>query len=573
MYARAPLAVAAVLLIAGCDDVAPDVSPIEPDLAGGKADVADRVDDGGTLSFDAPVAGAFVEDLQFIGHRLHVRAGADVRLDVTHLGTAAKLDTTMFVYGPITDAGGFGTEAIAFDDDDGWGKHSRIDEVFAEGGEYLVVLGTADGRGRGHYRLLATCNSGACEPEPEPDPEESACHPWVASNVLACFRGQYADAELDPETATPTADEVLAVCTDGEALGPIYDNTCAAPSPPEYCADDFATFAQTMGPACAIELAPYAVECTFGSTYAELFTADNLAIGRRRELTVDSTLSPLEAQQVIAAVLSASFTEIATVEEAFEAADQGEINQIEVYDRSSAQAYLVYELGAGDTSVGAYFEVDGAEAVAVNGDGDLERCRAAGGPLDGACGGDGDCPTSSECVGVSPDTGLGRCVDLATPDGGESCTIDTGCALAEGMMCAGLSRSDTGMCLPAWMRRSFSGPPTAFEIPDGDAAGIDHPIDVSGLATVDMDVEIDLVIRHPDPSQLRITLTNPDGNEVSVFDGTGGEPFYTRIRGPLLGLSGDESVNGTWTLHMVDTTAGDAGEVEEVALMIGSRWD
>ncbi len=544
---------------------------VEPDLSGGKADVADRVESGEALAFEVPVTGAFDEDLQFFGHALEVRAGADVRLDVTHLGTAAQLDTTMFLYGPRTEAGGYGTEAIAFDDDDGWGRHSRLDEVFGEGGEYLVVIGTADGRDRGHYRLLATCNSDNCGPV---EAEAEACHPWVRGNILACFRGQYADAAADPETPTPTAEEVLAVCTDGEALGPIFDNTCAAPQPPAYCSESFETFAQTMGPACAESLAPFAVECAFGSTYRELFDSPDLSVGAQRRLTIDSALSEAEQSQVIAAVLSASFAEVTTLEEAFEAADQQEINRIEVWDRTSATAYVVYEFGAGDTSVGAYFEVGSNEPVAINGDGDLDECSAAKGPMNGPCASDDECAQGS-CTGTNPNTGLGRCVDRSAPGGGESCTLEGGCDLEAGMLCAGLSRTEVGMCLPAWMRGNFTLAVDPLEIADATTpeTATETTIDVSGLATVDMDVEVDMVISHPDPTQLTVTLVNPDGNELMVFDGTGGEPFFTRVRGSVSGFSGDESVNGTWTLRAVDDTAGDVGTIEEFSLRLGSRWD
>ena len=160
---RPSLLLPLLLLVPACD-AATSSQAVVPNLTDGKADVADRVVAAAPLQFEAAVTGAFDEDLQFFGHALEVRAGAEVRLDVTHAGTASKLDTTMFVYGPRTAAGGYGTEAIAFDDDAGWGRHSRLDMVFDQAGEYLVVLGTHDGRGRGRYRLLATCDDDACGP-------------------------------------------------------------------------------------------------------------------------------------------------------------------------------------------------------------------------------------------------------------------------------------------------------------------------------------------------------------------------------------------------------------------------
>ena len=114
-------------------------------------------------------------------------------------------------------------------------------------------------------------------------------------------------------------------------------------------------------------------------------------------------------------------------------------------------------------------------------------------------------------------------------------------------------------------------PVPVLEIPD--AGSVELPIAVEGLASADMDVEVDMVVRHPDPTKLRITLINPSGNELVLFDGTGGDPYYMRIRGPVAGVSGDESVNGSWTLRATDDGVGEAGSIEEASLHIGSRWD
>ena len=41
----------------------------------------------------------------------------------------------------------------------------------------------------------------------------------------------------------------------------------------------------------------------------------------------------------------------------------------------------------------------------------------------------------------------------------------------------------------------------------------------------------------------------------------------------LVGFSGDEQVNGTWTLRVVDLTTGQAGTLSDWHLTITSRWD
>src|SRR5690606_20891121 len=112
---------------------------VTPDLGAGKGDAIDQVTDLGALDFESARAGAFVEDLQFDGYRLSVREGARVRIEITRLGTAKKLDTTLFVFGPAQGEA-FGTSAIAFDDDSGWGRQSRLTDLELSAGEYLVVV-------------------------------------------------------------------------------------------------------------------------------------------------------------------------------------------------------------------------------------------------------------------------------------------------------------------------------------------------------------------------------------------------------------------------------------------------
>lgn len=561
------LATLAILLTACATD--DDAGPVVPELGGGKADALDHVDDQGAIAFATPRTGSFTEDLQFFGYRMSVREGARVRVEITQLGTAKKLDTTLFVYGPRVGEA-FGDTAIAFDDDSGWGRQSRLTGVELAAGEYLVVVGTHDARGRGAFRLLTTCESGECDPLPEP----AGCDETVANNILFCMAAQVADSAADPETPDLTHAEALAICTDGEALGPVFDNLCAAPQPPEFCASGFDVFAQTMGPACHDELLPFAVECVFGEQYHDLETSTDIVTGVRRRLTSAEGLSEIEQQQVIRAVQSSSHTDVVTVEEAFDRADQNEINQTELWDRTSARPYIVYEFGAGDTSVGAYFEYATTERVAVISDGELERCSAARGPQGGDCTidggvGPGTCEVGT-CIGTSEASNVGRCTVLSGFGEQTDCSVDAPCDISQGLVCAGLSRGDEGICFPAWMRGNFGEPDVFVDVPDGDAEGLARTVMVHGLATVDMDVEIDLFVEHADPSQLRVTLTNPAGTEVELHTA---EPDSFIVDGPVLGFSGDESVNGPWTLRIVDDTAGSTGVLDRWALHLGSRFD
>lgn len=216
---------------------------VEPVFADGKADVADRVDDLGALGLYGARVDRFDEDLEFHGYRLSVAAGARVEIDNSHKGTARDLDSTLFLYGPRT-ASGFGTAAIAFDDDSGWGYHARLSPVVLDqAGEYLVVLGTRDGMDRGHYRLLARCLGENCSP----------CPDLLYAEIAACVDDVIAD--VDPEEGPTSPEDAIGICTDGEALGGARDAMCAADPGHASCALSFEDFYLTMAKACAADLA------------------------------------------------------------------------------------------------------------------------------------------------------------------------------------------------------------------------------------------------------------------------------------------------------------------------------
>ena len=93
-----------------------------------------------------------------------------------------------------------------------------------------------------------------------------------------------------------------------------------------------------------------------------------------------------------------------------------------------------------------------------------------------------------------------------------------------------------------------------------------------------MDVEVRAVFSHPRPRDLTVSLINPAGTEVVLFDGATAYPHYDQdsyleLDGPVLGFSGDESVNGARTLIARDRVPGQDGQLTNWALTITSRWD
>jgi hypothetical protein len=121
----------------------------------------------GALAFGEPVDGEFAADFEYHAYTFEVRAGSRVSLEITQAGTAAALDTVMVLYGP-PDANG-DRERLAVDHDSGWGGHSKLaEQTLVDAGRYTVTVGTADGLGRGKYRLGLSCDAGTCTSQATP---------------------------------------------------------------------------------------------------------------------------------------------------------------------------------------------------------------------------------------------------------------------------------------------------------------------------------------------------------------------------------------------------------------------
>jgi hypothetical protein len=176
-----------------------------------------------------------------------------------------------------------------------------------------------------------------------------------------------------------------------------------------------------------------------------------------------------------------------------------------------------------------------------------------------------DCATGTQCTGITEERGT--CIATQLDTTGGTCTATAECS--SGLVCAGESRGE-GICNPAWQRRSFATDP-ALPIPDNQPAGTTAQLYAYGLATVDTDVWLHLQLTHPRTADLRITLTNPAGASVTVFDSTPGVNIDLAM--PVIGFSGDESVNGTWSVHVVDKASTRTGTIDRIELTLGSRWD
>ncbi|MDQ3367770.1 MAG: proprotein convertase P-domain-containing protein [Myxococcota bacterium] len=561
------IAIAALALL-GCTD---DGTLLEPTLGGGAADAIADVTIHGPLVPGTPVAGTFTRNGQFDGYELAVRPGAALKLEITHGGSSMALDTTLFVYGPRAAGGGYPSQPLYTDDDAGYGKLSKLARAsLAEGGTYAVIVGTRTGQGRGRYRLVPTCLTGDCAPLAAV-PLGGCPAPFVTA-MTTCVTAELEHPYVSLEPRFNAAEQ----CADADVLAPIYDAHCAVGGP-AWCSGSFEAFYGRYAPACTRDVKHVILDgyCVFGTTYGAIAAQPSMTLVEDTRLTASSALTALERQQLVKALHVSSHTDVTTVAQAFARVDGNEIVRRRWWDASGRRAFTSYEYGAGDTSYGRIFDHGTSTIAADITDGDLLVCHPKYGDELRDCGAAMDCAAGLACTGVAAELGRGTCIDPAgdtSAHEGDGCgaATATACPITDGLVCSGLTRGVEGLCLPAWQRRSFASAPD-LAIPDNQAAGASAQVHAYGLATVDVDVWLRVQLRHPRTADLVITLTNPAGTTVTVFDRVPGVDLALELA--VVGFSGDEQVNGAWTVKVVDRAATRTGVIERVELTVGSRWD
>lgn len=200
-------------------------------------------------------------------------------------------------------------------------------------------------------------------------------------------------------------------------------------------------------------------------------------------------------------------------------------------------------------------------AISTDLPGEGEDCEAATG-----------CQGDLACTGIpfdgSPE--IGKCVDTGSiPGQGDPCGhIDGSCD--PGLECVGMTvYNGEGYCRPLWMVGSFTSNETVA-IPDDDPSGVEASVVVYGLASVPEDIVVTLSIDHPRPQDLHVELISANGSSSVLWNNESHPDHYTS---ETWGIERDNFVNGTWTLKVVDSVAGETGSLEGYKLLIGSRWD
>jgi hypothetical protein len=154
-----------------------------------------------------------------------------------------------------------------------------------------------------------------------------------------------------------------------------------------------------------------------------------------------------------------------------------------------------------------------------------------------------------------------------TTPNGMDCDAHSEC---QSGLCAGLllPHRENGYCMEAWAANTFqSTGPTAIS---DDSSAVTNTITVSGLASVPLDVVVDLDIDHPRPQDLVVVLHQPGGASATLWNHQQNPPSH--IVAPS-GLEGDNMVNGDWILEVTDTVSGQSGTIRSWKMWISSNWD
>jgi subtilisin-like proprotein convertase family protein len=322
--------------------------------------------------------------------------------------------------------------------------------------------------------------------------------------------------------------------------------------------------------------------CLLGGTLPELFANAGYPAVEFTLVLPDTTVVPERAAQVQEAGRIV-FGESLDVAEVLERVDGQQIRRTVVQRMVSGAHYSILELVVGDHTRGVVFRGDTTTVVAEIDDSIFTGCtlvRAPGGnQLGEDCNAQVACGEGLQCTGIAEQTGNGKCVLADSLQGeGDACTSDQACPSDE-LLCSGLGHDpQAGLCLPVWMRGVLRDE-NVTAVPAGATQSLTQI--AHGLATVAMEIEVFAEINHPRVSSMRVVLTNPSGTEAVVFDGAAqlaenpalDDDGFVEISQLVVGIPGDESVNGAWTLAVTNTDASDAGELVGWSVTLSSRWD
>ena len=116
--------------------------------------------------------------------------------------------------------------------------------------------------------------------------------------------------------------------------------------------------------------------CLFGSTLGDLDSNAAWSVDPQQRLYSSAGVSALDGQRIILAMHESAHTDVMTVDDAFAAADQGEIDLQTITHVPTGRKFTIVDYGAGDNTYGAIFTDGTADLATAIHDSDFYRCAA-----------------------------------------------------------------------------------------------------------------------------------------------------------------------------------------------------
>jgi hypothetical protein len=114
--------------------------------------------------------------------------------------------------------------------------------------------------------------------------------------------------------------------------------------------------------------------CLFGGSLGDLEGNAGFTLGTTQRLYSPANLSALQTQQIVLAMQESAHTDVTTVYEAFDAADQNEIDLTTLTHVASGRTFQIVDYGAGDNTYGAIFTDGTTDIATAIHDSDFYRC-------------------------------------------------------------------------------------------------------------------------------------------------------------------------------------------------------
>ena len=182
------------------------------------------------------------------------------------------------------------------------------------------------------------------------------------------------------------------------------------------------------------------------------------------------------------------------------------------------------------------------------------------------CEDDAECGVDEVCVG--PEVVVGQCLPAELIWGeGASCEAEEDCAA--GLTCGGLPTEESGRCVLNDLGEVFTNGGSS-SIPDGAEWGTGASVTVYAMGDRLLELVVSLDVTHPSPEQLSVVLEAPSGDRFELWSRSAPLPEQLVLPSPER-LTG--SVNGRWTVRVIDAVPGDAGRRGPVALSVVSDRD